>query len=92
MKLKEFIPQLNNAILAGAQKALSQNGIVQATCSKAAAYRLFGRSNVDRWLAEGLLTPTAGHGKVSNKIDRTQLERVAAASNRTSYLAVADRK
>ena len=92
MKLKEFIPQLNNAVQAGAKKALSHSGILQATCSKAAAYRLFGRSIVDRWFAEGLLTTIANKGKVSNKIDRTQLERVAAASNRTSYLAVADRK
>ena len=92
MKLKEFIPQLNNAIQAGAQKALSQSGILQATCTKTVAYRLFGRSNVDRWLAEGLLTTIAQRDKVSKKIDKTQLERVAAASNRTSYLAVADRK
>ena len=92
MKLKEFIPQLNNAVQAGAQKALRQCGNQQPGCSKAEAYRLFGRSVVDRWFAEGLLTLIAKNGKVSNKIDRTQLERVAAASNRTSYLAVADRK
>ena len=92
MKLKEFIPQLNNAVQAGAEKALRQYGGRQSGCSKAEAYRLFGRSVVDRWFAEGLLTTIANNGKVSKKIDRTQLERVAAASNRTSYLAVADRK
>lgn len=92
MKLKEFIPQLSNAVQTGAEKALSHRGILQVACTKAVAYRLFGRNNVDRWFAEGLLTAIANNGKVSKKIDRTQLERVAAASNRTSYLAVADRK
>ena len=92
MKLKEFIPELKNAVQAGAEKALRQCGGQPSGCTKAEAYRLFGRSNVDRWLAEGLLTTIAQRGKVSKKIDKTQLERVAAASNRTSYLAVADRK
>jgi len=92
MKLKEFIPQLKNAVQAGAENALCECGSQQSGCSKAEAYRLFGRSVVDRWFAEGLLTTIANNGKVSNKIDRTLLERVAAASNRTSYLAVADRK
>jgi hypothetical protein len=91
MKLKEFIPQLKNAIQAGAEKALSQCGIQQSSCTKAEAYRLFGRSDVDRWIAEGLLHLIAKNGKVSKMIDRIDLERVAAASNRISYLTVAER-
>jgi hypothetical protein len=84
MKLKEFIPQLKDAVQAGAQKALAQCGSRQH-CTKATAYRAYGRSNVDRWIAEGLLSP------ISKKIDQKQLERVAATSNRNSYLTVAER-
>ena len=84
MELKEFIPQLGNAIHAGAEKALALIGS-QQHCTKASAYRQYGRSDVDRWLAEGLLIP------VSKKINQTQLERVAAASNRISYLTVVER-
>jgi hypothetical protein len=91
MKLKEFIPQLKNAVQEGAEKALSHCVIGEGICSKAEAYRLFGRTDVERWIAEGLLTPIAKNGKVSKMIDRTQLERVAAASNRISYLTVAER-
>jgi hypothetical protein len=91
MKLKEFIPQLKNAIMEGAEKALSQCDIQQVSCTKAEAYRLFGRSDVDRWFTEGLLHLIAKNGKVSKMIDRTQLERVAANSNRISYLMVAER-
>jgi hypothetical protein len=91
MKLKEFITQLKDAVQEGAEKALSHCGVQQVSCTKAEAYRLFGRSDVDRWIAGGLLTPIAHTGKVSKMIDRTQLERVAAASNRHSYLMVAER-
>jgi hypothetical protein len=91
MKLKEFIPQLKNAVQEGASTALSQCAIRETVCSKAEAYRLFGRSDVDRWIAGRLLTPIAKNGNVSKMIDRIQLERVAAASNRHSYLPVAER-
>ena len=53
--------------------------------SKTQAYQLYGRSTVDRWISEGLI-------KVNRKkIDRAKLEAVAAASNRRTYLPVADR-
>ena len=53
--------------------------------SKSQAYRLFGRTSVDRWVREKLITT---HHK---KFRRRELEAVAAASNRRTYLPVADR-
>lgn len=60
--------------------------------TKQEAYRIYGRSVVDRWLSEGLIKCTT-NGK-SNKplMERNVLAAVAAASNRITYLPVADRK
>jgi hypothetical protein len=86
MKLREFITQLKNAVTGGAENALGSYGIQQAACTKAEAYRLYGRSNIDRWLTEGLLIPDS-----KNRLDKVALAQIAARSNRTTYLPVAER-
>jgi len=85
MKINELTTILKIAAKAGAEKALAGSGALPDGISKAEAYRLYGRGNVDRWLLEGLI-------QVSNAtIDRVKLERVAAASNRRTYLPVTER-
>ena len=85
MKLKEFAHLLKTAVTEGAEKALTQTGGLPCKCTKAEAYRQFGRSDVDRWLQEKLI-------KISNKqLDRIKLEHIAASSNRITYLPVAER-
>ncbi|MBT2560109.1 hypothetical protein J7E50_02590 [Pedobacter sp. ISL-68] len=92
MKLKELIPLLKNAASDGAQKALSQNGVLSQYLTKAQAYRLYGRSDVDRWISEGLINMATQDGKPIKKcIEYQQLEAVAASSNRITYLPVAER-
>ncbi|WEA01742.1 hypothetical protein [Mucilaginibacter sp. SJ] len=54
-------------------------------CTKAEAYRMHGRSIIDRWIAEGLLNV------INKRISRKQLQRIAARSNRQTYLPVAER-
>ena len=60
--------------------------------TKAQAYRLYGRSVVDRWIAEGLLKPVQ-RDKHSRKsvLDRAALHRIASKSNRATYLPVVER-
>lgn len=92
MKLKELSDLLRTAAEEGAGKTLSQIVVFPVFLTKAEAYRLYGRSDVDRWIAEGLLHPAADRGKNQKKcIDRKKLEAVAAASNRITYLPVAER-
>lgn len=86
MRITELTPILKNAAKAGAEKALAQCGGLPDRITKAEAYRLYGRSNVDRWLREGLLQISDKH------FDRVKLERVAAASNRITYLSAKERK
>ena len=73
-------------------KTLSESGSQQERITKAEAYRLYGRSQVDRWIAEGLLKPVRERKYISKSgIDRAKLEQIAAASNRITYLPVAER-
>lgn len=92
MKLKELVNLLKNATEQGATNALVESGQLQDQLSKAEAYRFFGRGNVDRWISEGLISPTACNGRSSRKcLDRKKLETIAASSNRITYLPVAER-
>lgn len=88
MKQFDLSHVLQNAVLDAADKVIRQNNILPDYYTKAQAYRLHGRSNIDRWIGEGLIKPA----KVSKKcIERTVLENVAYSSNRVTYLPVAER-
>jgi len=85
MKLQELIFLLKNAVAESTANAVFSTDIAGEQLSKTEAFRVYGRSNVDRWISEGLI-------KISNKkIDRSTLEAVAASSNRATYLPVTDR-
>jgi hypothetical protein len=80
------------AVTGGTAKAISETSIQSVLVSKAEAYRLYGRSQVDRWISEGLFKPSKGQIYISKSgIDREKLEAIAAASNRGTYLPVTDR-
>jgi hypothetical protein len=88
MKHFDLSHLIKNAVLNGTEKAILQNKILPDYYTKAQAYCLYGRSNVDRWIKEGLLTAS----KISRKcISRKVLEHIACTSNRVTYLPVAER-
>jgi len=92
MKLKELSSLLKMAVTAGADKAVAAIGPLKDRLTKAEAYRLYGRYNVDRWLSEGLIKTTSVNASISKKtIDRKKLEFIAESSNRVTYLPVAER-
>ncbi len=92
MKLTELSNIFRGAVAQGANKALADNSCLADRLTKSQAFLLYGRSNVERWLKEGLIVPINEKGKISKKcIERTTLERVARTSNRITYLPVADR-
>lgn len=93
MKIEDLSLLMHNAVQAGVAKAVAESGAISPVISKADAYRIYGRSNVDRWLTEHLISPLNTPGKGSKRfLDRIKLDGVAAASNRHTYLPVADRK
>jgi hypothetical protein len=83
---------LLEAVSDGTANVLSESGVQKERINKSEAYRLYGRSQVDRWIAEGLFKPVKGQNFISSSgIDRSKLEAIAATSNRGTYLPVAER-
>ncbi|WP_454801375.1 hypothetical protein [Mucilaginibacter phyllosphaerae] len=76
---------LKQAAETNAASTLLSAGIPINELSKSQAYRRFGRTNVDRWLREGLINI------IDKKINRQALDAVAAESNTITYLRVAER-
>lgn len=85
MKPNELIGLFTAAAVAGANEVLATERLLPETISRSEAYRRYGRTCVDRWIAEGLITP---EGKT---LGRVALETVSASSNRLTYLPVAER-
>lgn len=84
---------LTEAAELGALKALAAAGTIKPYLNKSEAFRLYGRANVSRWILEGLLTPRKdGNDSAAWRLDRVELEAVAKASNRHTYLSVEERK
>lgn len=91
MKYKELALLLKNAAEQGTANAIKEERPVPNRLTKAGAYRLYGRSNVDRWLHEGLISLQQPTDTSQFFLDRSELEAVAASSNRITYLSARDR-
>jgi len=64
----------------GAMQALISTGKLKPYITKAQAFRLYGRKNIERWLNEGLLTPRKdGDHSAGWRIDRLELELIVKA-------------
>lgn len=90
MRTRELLILLKQAVEEGANKALTDSSAVSVRVNKTQAYCQYGRSNIDRWIQEGILTPSPDQ---SRKIlfQRSHLEAIAASSNRKTYLQVTER-
>ena len=64
----------------GAIIALIKTGKLKPYITKAEAFRLYGRKNIERWLADGLLTPRKdGDHSAAWRIDRLEAELIVKA-------------
>ena len=84
MERKQLALLFNQSAIASTRKVLAHCRQLPASFTKRQAYKLYGRSDVDRWIAEGLIPS-------KERIDRAALERIASQSNRITYLPVAER-
>ena len=83
---------LQDAAELGSMATLSKYGLIKPYMSKFQAQKIYGRCIVDRWIKEGLITPRKdGQSKDKWRIDRNEIEAVAKACNRPSYLTVVER-
>lgn len=61
----------------GAVIALIRTGKLKPYLKKSEAFRLYGRSNVEHWIEEGLITPRKDGGQSASwRIDRIELESI----------------
>jgi hypothetical protein len=92
MKPAELARIFLESVTDGTRKVLSENRIQKEQITKAEAYRQYGRTQVDRWITEGLFKPSNGQIFISSSgINRAKLEAISAASNRGTYLPIAER-
>ncbi|NQX54443.1 hypothetical protein HQN86_12530 [Pedobacter panaciterrae] len=71
---------LRSAAELGAKKALCATGLIKPYLSKAEAFRLFGRANVESWIGSGLLTPRKdGDHSSCWRIGRLEAESIKCA-------------
>ncbi|WP_345949022.1 hypothetical protein ABDD95_19430 [Mucilaginibacter sp. PAMB04274] len=92
MEQLQLIRIFRESVKTGSEKATAELTENPNYLTKAAAYRKYGRSLVDRWFQEKLLELTPVRGRPSQLgIDKNTLEAIAAASNRITYLPVAER-
>jgi len=71
----------------GGRIALSRIGKLRPYMKKAEAYRLYGRRNVENWIAQGLITARKDGGhSASWRIEWLEIESVFKAKNLIRYL------
>ncbi len=64
----------------GALIVLIKTGQIKPYITKAQAFRLYGRKNIERWLDEGLLMPRKdGNHSAGWRIDRLEAELIVKA-------------
>lgn len=92
--IKNTISKLSNlfkeSVLKGVHDVIKEEDLFADQISKNDAYKMYGRSNVDRWLKEKLIciSPVGNKGK----IDRQEFEQLASRSNRFLYISAVERK
>jgi hypothetical protein len=91
MKPEELAGLLREAVKISVQKTLEIDGIAPVQLTPAAAYRKYGRTNVERWLREQLIRFQSSKESPRKLLDSHRLEAIAASSNRHTYLPVAER-
>ena len=89
---REFRNALVDAAEVGAMKALIETNQLKPYLSKREANRKYGTAIVNRWIKERLIWPIQdGTSSAKMRIDRIQIETVAKASNRATYLLTEER-
>lgn len=85
------IYQLQNLIATGIEigmrKMAIELGVIRPYVSKSEAYRIYGKEPIERWISEGLLKIHKDGDKTAKiRINRMDIEILAKANNRTTYL------
>lgn len=83
----QYMRDLIDAAEIGAKRALEQAGLSRSEMSFREAAKRWGTATVNRWHSEGLISFNQDGPNTKKRIDRLQIEAVAKASNRASFMA-----
>jgi len=73
---------VGNAVELGVVIALIETGRIKPYLKKSEAFKLYGRKNIERWLAASLLTPRKdGNHSAAWRLDRKELEILVRSIN-----------
>lgn len=80
---------LRDAAALGANAALTATGVLTPYMSQNAAWKKYGRANVERWVEQGLVYPIKDGGESGTakviRMDRLELEASAKTANKPYY-------
>lgn len=80
------LKQLDAVIDVAVSRFAVKCGLLKPYMSLNEAYKAYGRGTVDRWISEKLIIPIKdGTGTSKRRIERKQIELLAATSNRASW-------
>ena len=86
MTPREFRQVVSDVMEIAVKQTLVSLGMLKPYLTKAEAYKIYGRKQVDRWLKEKLIEKIKdGTNTSSIRLSRIELEKVAATSNRMSW-------
>ena len=89
-ELKNLFYDVGQMAITGSKIA---SGDLSPTLSKREAYRIYGEGIVKRWIEEGLITVRKDGNNTSKcRISRLEIEALAKANNRITYLSTAERQ
>ncbi len=82
IELNELRQLLADAAELGAKKALIDSGHERGYLKQAEAFRIYGRSTVERWIREGLVIPVKeGKGSSTVRLDKINLAVLSKTSS-----------
>jgi len=89
----EIVNLLTDAFELGYKNCLMDNGLLKLILSRSMAQKIYGRENLKRWEAEGLITPNKdGTTSANLRYDRKRLEILRLSDNRCTYLTTKERR
>jgi len=90
LRLPESETEYRNALVEaaelGAKRALTEAGLLKPYLSLKKSYRKYGEAVVKRWIMDGNIHPKQDGPSSKKRIDRLEIESVAKASNRSTYI------
>jgi len=79
---------LNQAAEFGAMKALVETGALKAKVSKSEAYRRYGRTQVEQWIAKGVIKPVQKDCNGHWELDRQTLASLEASKTLVQFIDI----